>query len=55
MQTHSPRNSNLKLELLHDEDPYHIETSPLIYRANQCTSFYMVGTFIMKELINPFN
>ena len=28
----------------------HIETSPLIYSANQWTGFYMVETFITKEL-----
>ena len=27
-------------ELFHDEGPYHIETSPLIYSANQWTGFY---------------
>ena len=36
--------------LLHDEGSYHIETSPLIYRANQWTGFYMIGTSVMKEL-----
>ena len=35
--------------LFHDEDPYHIETSPLIYRANQPTGFYMAGTTVIKE------
>ena len=25
--------------------PYHIETSPRIYRANQWAGFYMVGTW----------
>ena len=34
----------------HDGGPYHIETSPLIYRANQWTDFYMIGTTVMKEL-----
>ena len=28
----------------------HIETSPLIYRANQWTGFYMVPASVMKEL-----
>ena len=28
----------------------HIETSPLICRANQWTSFYMIGTSVMKEI-----
>ena len=31
--------------------PYHIETSPLICRANQWTGFYMIKVFVMKELI----
>ena len=30
--------------------PDHIETSPLIYRANQWTGFYMIGNSVMKEL-----
>ena len=32
-------------QLFHDRGPYHIETSPLICRANQWTGFYMIGTF----------
>ena len=32
------------------EVPYHTETSPLICRANQWTSFYMTGASAMKEL-----
>ena len=35
----------------HDGGPYHIETSPLIYKANQWTGFYMIGTAVTKELI----
>ena len=27
-----------------------IETSPLIFSANQWTGFYMIGTVVMKEL-----
>ena len=27
-----------------------MEISPLICRANQWTGFYMIGTFVMKEL-----
>ena len=27
---------------LHDGRPYHIETSPMISKANQWTSFYMI-------------
>ena len=30
------------------EASYHIETSPLIWRANQWTGFYMIGTSVMK-------
>ena len=29
---------------------YHIETSPLICRANQWTGFYMIKAPIMKDL-----
>ena len=29
-----------------------METSPLICRANQWTGFYMIGTFVIKELRN---
>ena len=35
----------------HDGGPYHIETSPLIYKANQWTGFYMIGAAVTKELI----
>ena len=35
----------------YDGGPYHIETSPLICRANQWTGFYMIGTSTIKELI----
>ena len=31
---------------------YHIETSPLICKANQWTGFYMITTSVMKELNN---
>ena len=34
----------------YDGDHYHIETSPLICRANQWTGFYMIGAATMKEL-----
>ena len=37
-------------KLFHDGDPYHIETSPLIYFSNQWTGFYMIATSVMKEL-----
>ena len=36
--------------LFHDGGPYHIETNPLICSANQGCDFYVIGTFIMKEL-----
>ena len=32
--------------------PYHIETIPLIYRPNQWTGSYMIGAFIMKDLMS---
>ena len=35
----------------HDGGRYHIETSPLICRANQWTGFYMITSSVMKELI----
>ena len=33
------------------KDPYHIETSPLTYSANQCIGFYMIGISFIKVLI----
>ena len=36
--------------LFHDGGRYHIETSSLICRANQWTSFYMITASVMKEL-----
>ena len=38
------------VELFHDGGPYHIETSPLIFRANQWIGFYMIGASTVKEL-----
>ena len=35
----------------HDGGTYHVETSPLICSANQWTVFYMIGSSIMKGLI----
>ena len=32
-----------------------MEISPLICRANQWTGFYMIGTFVMKELRNALS
>ena len=36
-------------ELIHDRGRYHIETSPLIYTANQWTGFYMITASVMKS------
>ena len=41
------------LTSFHDGGRYHIETSPLIYRANQWTGFYMTGTSVTKERVKP--
>ena len=41
---------NLFLLLFHDGGPYHIETSPLIFRASQWAGFYVIGTSVMEEL-----
>ena len=41
---------NMSNELFHDGGPYHIETSPLIYTANQWTGFYMIGLSAIKVL-----
>ena len=38
------------VKLFHYGGPYHIETSPLISRANQRTGFYIIQTSIKKEL-----
>ena len=40
------------LILFHDRGSYHIETSSMIYFANQWTGFYVIGTSVMKELNN---
>ena len=37
-------------KLFHDGGLYHMQTRPLIFRANQWTGFYMIGTSVMKEL-----
>ena len=39
----------------HDGGRCHIETSPLICKANQWTGFYMTTTPVMKELIRTLN
>ena len=36
--------------LFYDGDPYHIETSSLIWSVNQLTDFYMTWTSMVKEL-----
>ena len=38
------------VQLFHDGGPYHIETNPLISRANQRNDLYMIVTPVMKEL-----
>ena len=38
-----------------DIGSHHIETSPLICRANQRTGFYLIGTSVMKELLRTFS
>ena len=40
------------LYLFHDGGPYHIETSSLTCTANQWTGFYMIGTSVMKVMLN---
>ena len=40
----------IDIYLFHDGGRYHIETSPLIYSANQWTGFYMISTSVMEEL-----
>ena len=39
-----------KLYLFYEGGPYHIETSLLIWSANQWTGFYVIGISVMKEL-----
>ena len=46
------RLTNDEDELFHDGDRYHIETSPLICKANQWTGFYKITASNMKELRN---
>ena len=38
-------------DAFHDGGRYHIETSPLIYGANQWTGFYMITASVMKQLM----
>ena len=37
-------------QLFHDGGRYHVETSPLICRANKWTAFYMITASVMKGL-----
>ena len=37
-------------QLIHDDDLYHIEISPLVCSTNQWTSCNMIGIPFMKEL-----
>ena len=39
------------LLLINDQCSYHIETSQLIYRANQLTGFYVIRTLVVKKLV----
>ena len=40
----------LWIPVFHDGETYNIESSSLIYSANQWTGFYMIGTSFIKEL-----
>ena len=42
--------TNVSNAVYHGGGRYHIETSPLICRANQWTGFYMITVSAMKEL-----
>ena len=39
---------------LHAGSLYHLETNPSIFRANQWSSFYMIGISVMKELMDEY-
>ena len=41
---------NVLYLLFHDQCSHHIETSQLIFRANQLTGFYMMGSLVVKGL-----
>ena len=36
--------------MFHGGGPYHIETSPLVFRASQWTDLYVIGNSLVKEL-----
>ena len=40
------------IKAFNDQYSHHIETSQLICKANQLTGFYMMGTLVVKGLIN---
>ena len=39
-----------RVNFFNEGEPYYPETSPLICSANQWTGFYMIGTFVIKDL-----
>lgn len=41
--------------LLHDRGPNYIEISPMIYKVNQSTGLFMVGTCVKNKLIFQVN
>ena len=41
-------------QLFYDGGPYHVETSPMIWRTNQWTGFYVIGMSFKIELISVF-
>ena len=45
------KSSVVDVQLFYDGGPNHIETSLIISVANQWTGFYMIWTFVTKELI----
>ena len=47
----NPFQTNLLIELIKRQSCRHIETSQLICRANQLTSFYMMATLAFNELM----
>ena len=51
-RVHMERN---RCQLFNDQCSHHIETSQLIYRANQLTGFYMMGTLVVKGLRNALS
>ena len=35
---------------LYYESHYHVEFSLLVSKANQCSDFHIIGTYVVKEL-----